>query len=185
MTIKTPKKGNRRHGENRWAENEVPAMTDPMTALDSFQRELPRGSLQLQRCETDKDLFVHVDQPTGTPRFTYVRLDGKTVTALAIFALVEPIERTQCFHLGYAVPERYRGQGKGKDIVAAAMKELANGFSRTPITTFYVEAVVGADNEASHKIATKLLSGMPTSIMDEVSGSPAFHYLRKVNTKAP
>ena len=161
----------------------MPAMTDPMNALKSFQQELPRGSLKLQQCETDKTLYVHVDQPTGKPRFTYVHLDGKTVTAMAIFALVDPINRTECFHLGYAVAEKYRGQGKGKDIVAAAIKELANGFSRTPITTFYIEAVVGEDNEASHKIAAKLLSGMPTPITDEVSGKPAFQYLKKVSTK--
>jgi hypothetical protein len=64
------------------------------------------------------------------------------------------------------------------------MKELAHRFGRTQITNFYIEAIVGTDNEASHKIATKLLSGMPTPITDEVSGDPAFQYLRKVNTKA-
>jgi hypothetical protein len=82
------------------------------------------------------------------------------------------------------VAEKYRGQGKGKDIMTAAMKELANGFSRTPITTFYIEAVIGEDNEACHKIAAKLLSAMPTPITDELSGTPAFQYLKKVNTKA-
>ncbi|ANK92739.1 hypothetical protein AMK01_CH03316 [Rhizobium sp. N6212] len=162
----------------------MPAMTDPMTALISFQQELKRGSIDLQRCETDPNLFVHVDRPAGTPRFTYVKLDGKTVTAMAIFAVVEPIDRIRCFHLGYAVPEKLRGQGKGKDIVAASIKELVNGFSRTPITTFYIEAIIGADNDASHKIASKVLSGMPTPVTDEVSGLPAFQYLKKINTRA-
>lgn len=111
----------------------MPAMTDPMAALISFDRELKRGMLEIQPCQTDTNLFVHLDQPTGKPRFTYVRLDGKTVTAMAIFALVEPIDRVQCFHMGYAVAEDFRGQGRGKEIAAAAMKELASGFSRTPI----------------------------------------------------
>lgn len=162
----------------------MPAMTDPMAALISFERELKRGLLEIQPCQTDTNLFVHLDQPTGRPRFTYVRLDGKTVTAMVIFALVEPIDRVQCFHMGYAVAEDFRGQGLGKDIAAAAMKELAKGFSRTPIDKFYIEAVVGAGNEASHKIAAKLLSGMPTPITDEISGEPAFQYLRKMDTRS-
>jgi hypothetical protein len=91
---------------------------------------------------------------------------------------------TQCFHLGYAVPEKYRGQGKGNDIVAMAMKELAHGLGRAHITNFYIEAIVGTDNEASHKIATKLLSGMPAPITDEVSGLPAFQYPKKISTRA-
>lgn len=62
------------------------------------------------------------------------------------------------FHLGYAVPEQLRRQGKGRDIVAAAIKEMTKGFRRTPIATFYIKAVVGADNEVSHKIASKVLS---------------------------
>ncbi|MFD1745792.1 GNAT family N-acetyltransferase [Rhizobium helianthi] len=161
----------------------MPAMTDPMAALISFQRELKRGTLQIQPCETDPNLFVHLDHPTGKPRFTYVRLEGKTVASMAIFALVEPIERQQCFHMGYAVAEGFRHQGRGREIAAAALRELANGFSRTPIRTFYVEAVVGVGNEASHKIAAKLLSGMPTPITDEISGEPAFQYLLKVDTR--
>lgn len=153
-----------------------------MSALKSFQQELPRGELKLQRCELDHNLFVHLDHPNGTQRFTYVRIDGTAVTALAMFVHVDPVERTQCFHLGYAVPERFRGKGRGKDIVAAAIAELTHGFSRTPIKTFYIEAVVGADNQVSHRIATKLISAMPTAITDEVSGVPAFQYLRKVST---
>ena len=56
-------------------------MTDPLNALQSFQQALLRGEIQPQRGVLDKNIYVYVDQPEGETRFTYVRLEGKTVTA--------------------------------------------------------------------------------------------------------
>ena len=68
---------------------------------------------------------------TGSPQFTYVRLDGHTVTALVMFVHVQPLKELLCFQLGVAVPEKYRAQGRAKEIVTAATAELQNGLNLT------------------------------------------------------
>jgi hypothetical protein len=76
-------------------------VTDPSNALESFQQELLlHGTTKLKRGVHDQSLFVHFDSPNGVPRFTYVRLKDTTVTALVMFAMVEPIEGKTCFALG-------------------------------------------------------------------------------------
>ena len=56
----------------------------------------------------DPNLYLYVEEPSGVGggRLTYVRLEGKTVTAFVVFAPCEPIEGMPCFAIGYAVPER-------------------------------------------------------------------------------
>jgi hypothetical protein len=154
-------------------------MTDPTNALQSFQAELLRvGVGQLQRGVLDRDLYVHFDEPGGGLRVTYVRLHGSTVTAFVEFASSEPIERTPCFAVGYAVPEEYRNQGRAKEALKAALSEMQRGFGR--IGAFYVEAIVGADNKPSQRVAEQVISDTPVPVTDQVSGLPAFRYLRKV-----
>lgn len=155
-------------------------MTDPMAALVDFQRVFETQSIPLQPGAIDPALFVHRDQPTGSPRFTYVRLDRRTVTALVMFVQVQPIEGLLCFQMGVAVPEKYRAQGRAKEIVTAAIAELQAGFSRSGISAFYIEAVVGTDNEPSKRVAAATISGTPLPITDEFSGLPALHYIRKL-----
>jgi hypothetical protein len=157
-------------------------MTDPSDALVSFQQVLLSGSpITLQKGALDPDLFVHLDQPGGLTRFTYVRLDRRTVTALVMLVVTDPMEGIPCFQIGYAVPEIYRGQGRAKSAVQAAIAELKHGLSRShPDATFYVEAVIGTDNDASNQVAAATISASPDAITDKVSGLPALHYVRKV-----
>src|SRR5882762_5378753 len=113
-------------------------MTDPSNALQSFQQALLHGGIQLQRGVLDQDLYVHVDNPNGESRTTYVRLEGRTVTALVVFALCEPIEGTPCFSIGYAVPEAYRNQGRAKEAISAAISEMQHEFGRLGHSVLYV-----------------------------------------------
>ncbi len=78
----------------------MPAMTDPTDSLKSFQQAFLDRELILQRGTIDPKLFVHADQPQGEMRLTYAQCEGKTVTALAIAVLTEPIEGIPCFQLG-------------------------------------------------------------------------------------
>jgi hypothetical protein len=155
-------------------------MTDPFEALTSFQKAFNDRELQLQRGEIDRELFVHADRPQGETRLTYARVQRKTVTALAIAVLTEPIEGIPCFQLGVAVPEAYRGEGRAKGIVEAAIVEMKSGLARNKIHAFYVEAIVGAHNEPSRRVAATTISDAPVQVTDEFSGLPAFQYLRKV-----
>lgn len=156
------------------------AMTDPSDALSVFQAQLVSGHLPLQRCALDADLFVLVDEPNGKPRFTYLRLQDKAITAIVMLVVVDPIDGTPCFNIGYAVPESHRNQGLAKNTVSAAIKELKNGLSSAGIAAFYVEAIVGTDNQASQRVAESTISGTPAHITDGVSGHPALQYLRKI-----
>lgn len=153
-------------------------MTDPSDALRSFQGQLKQ--LQLHQCDLDKELFVHIDHPDGNPRFTYVRLKDQTVTTLVNFIPVDPIKGIPCFQIGYAVPEAYRKQGRAKDTVIAAIAEMKNGLERNKLKTFYLEAIVGKENEASKKVADATFLSSPTEVTDSVSGLEALQYVRKI-----
>jgi RimJ/RimL family protein N-acetyltransferase len=109
-----------------------------------------------------------------------VTLQNRTVTALVIFVISDPIDGTPYFQIGYAVPEAYRNQGRAKKAVSAASAELEHGLSRNRVATFHVEAIIGADNKASQKVAEETLSMTPVAVTDEVSGVPAFQYVRKI-----
>lgn len=162
--------------------NDAPRMTDPTDTLRAFQDALRDGLLAPERCELDRDLFVHLDHPNGKPRFTYVRLEGETVTSLGVFVVVEPIEGVACLHVGYAVPPAYRGHGFASDLVLAAITEMRHGFGRAGVKKFCIEAVVGTDNAVSQRVAEKIGFGEPKEITDEVSGKPALQYVLQVAT---
>jgi hypothetical protein len=157
------------------------SMTDPMDALVSFQQALLDGEINLRRAELDPDLFLFADKPRpGLPRFTYVRLDGKTVKAFVNAMPAPLVDELPCFQLGVAVPVKYRNKGYAKSTLASAIAELKNGFSRAGIRSFYVEGVVGIDNEPSKRASAATISANPTAITDSVSGLPALHYIRKI-----
>jgi RimJ/RimL family protein N-acetyltransferase len=164
----------------------MPQMTDPSAALESFQEAFTNDPAPLKRGAIDPELFVHLDYPTDKPRFTYVRIDGGTVTALVMFAFVGQIEGEPLFQIGYAVPERYRGQGRAKEIVVAAIAELKNGFRHNGVHgAFCIEAVVGIDNESSMRVAAATISSSPVQITDNMSGLPALHYVLKIEVDSP
>jgi|SRR5215471_20134818 len=159
----------------------MPNITDPTQGLVSFQRALKAGSItNLQRGALDPTIYMHFDEPNGEPRFTYVRLEGKTVTALVMLARVESLQGLPCFQIGYAVPDEYRKQGRAQSAIEAAIAELQAGLARNGISTFYVEAVVGADNEPSKRVAEKAISASPKAITDQFSGEAALHYVKHV-----
>jgi RimJ/RimL family protein N-acetyltransferase len=157
-------------------------MTDPSVGMKSFQQALRRGTIGLHVAKTDPALFVHLDTPNGPPeiRYTYVRLKGKTVTALVIFAAEPPIKGKPHFSVGYAVPKAFQNQGRGKEIVAAGIADMRAGLSRNGFPEFYLDAIVGVDNPASRRIAEQLISDKPKAITEGHSGLPAFKYIRKI-----
>jgi hypothetical protein len=155
-------------------------MTDPLNALQSFQEELLRGTIPLSPTKLDPALFVYRDNVDGAPRMTYARLEGKTVTVLVIFTSAEPFKGMPCVGIGYAVPEKYRKQGRAKEAIGAAIADMQYGLGRQGHSVFYVEAIVGADNIPSRRVAEQLISNTPVAIKDGLSGLPALQYLRKV-----
>jgi GNAT superfamily N-acetyltransferase len=127
---------------------------------------------------------VLLDHPNGRTRFTYAQIRARKVEAIAIFVLAEPLEGLPCFQSGYAVVEPVRRQGVGGRVLRQAIEELAHGLGRTPMKEFYVEAIAGTENEASNKLARRLISNAPTACDDCFSNEPAFQYPRKVRSGA-
>jgi hypothetical protein len=159
-------------------------MTDPSDGMKSFQQELRHGGIAIHVAKTDLNLFVHRDAPNGPPeyRFTYVRLKGKTVTAMEIFAAQPPEDGKPYFAVGYAVPKRFQKQGRAKDILVAAIADMQAGLVRNGIPEFYIEAIVGAGNMASRKVAEQVISNEPEAITEGLSGLPAFKYVRRITS---
>jgi len=155
-------------------------MTDPANALVSFQKAFNRGEITLRPGVLDPTLLMTVDDPNGVIRFTHVRIEGRTVVALVLFIEVDRIDGVPCLQLGYAVHPAHRNQGRGKEIVKAAIAEMKHGLLRHDQEAFYLEAVVGTDNVPSQRIAALTLSPSPVERTDMVSGQPALQYLRKV-----
>lgn len=94
----------------------------------------------------------------------------------------DPLEGKPVFQIGYAVPQHLRKRGLAKDIANAAIAELQNGLARNGIKSFHVEAVAGQRNAASQKVAASVIGGEPREMIDEISGEPAYAYMREINT---
>jgi hypothetical protein len=67
-----------------------------------------------------------------------------------------------------------------KEAVGMALAEMQHGLARGHISTFYVEAIIGADNKPSQRVAEQALSATPVAVTDQVSGLPVFQYVRKI-----
>jgi hypothetical protein len=158
----------------------MPSMADPMVALVSFQQALNDGEIRLRPGELDRDIFVFADSAAGVARFSYVRLDGRTVKAFVNAVPAGLIEGLPCFQLGVAVPVKYRNKGYAKSTLASAIAELKNGLTRNKIPSFYVEGIVSVDNEPSKRASAATISSTPTPVTDKDSGLPALQYLRKL-----
>lgn len=154
----------------------MPEMTDPSAALASFQRDLSGGLLPLQRGMLDPNLSVLFDRPGGRPRYIYLSIEQRLIAGLVILAMVDVVAGEPCFQLGVAVPRDYRGQGRAKKIVKAALAELRHGFAKNNLSAIHVEAVVSVDNIPSQRVVAACLLADPLAITDRVSGLPALHY---------
>ena len=130
------------------------------------------------------NVLVYADQPSGQPRFTYARLEGAKVAALVNFTPSDPFEPgIPCFGIGYAVHKDFRGQGRAQSLVNAAIAELKNGLARNGFPIFYIEAIVGADNEVSQRVAAATIAPDAKPGTDQYSGDPIFQYVKKIEVR--
>ncbi len=148
--------------------------SDSSAALQAFQRDLDR--LTLTRSTTDPGLFYHVDEPEGVTRLAFARLQGRTVTALAAFFASDPVGGVMVFHGFYAVPEAYRNQGRAKEILRAALRQMTQGIGQTGVRAIRVELVVDAENTAAQRVAETIASSDPAPVTDQATGRPALLY---------
>ena len=158
-------------------------LPDVSSALKSFQQALAANAIPVQRGDLDREMLVHMDRPNGETRLTYARVSGRTVVVLIQFIPSDPYESEPCFNVGWAVAEAYQGQGRAREAVVAALKEMRNGFTRAGMKAFWVEAIVGKDNVASQRLAEKVLSAPIKKSADSFSGDPIVQYLRRIDAQ--
>ena len=158
-------------------------MADPSDALALYQQAFSAGRIPLQAGTLDRDMFVAVDQPNGHVRFSYMRVEENTLSVLVMFAQNGLVDGHPCFNVGYAVSEAFRGQGRAADALVGGLAELEHGLSRAGIPEIHIEAVIGIDHTVSQKVAKTVFVDPPTEIVDNVSGLPALHYIRKISLK--
>ncbi len=89
-------------------------------------------------------------------------------------------EGVVCFDLGYATAEAFRHQGRGSELVGAAVRDHISGMARAGVSSLYIEAVVGVENIGSQRIAERHLNPNREEITDSVSGLPAYRYVLPV-----
>jgi hypothetical protein len=67
-----------------------------------------------------------------------------------------------------------------QDAVHVTLTEMRHDSVEYEQSVFYVEAIVGADNKLSQRVAKQGNLDAPVAVTDQVSGLPAFRYVRKI-----
>jgi GNAT superfamily N-acetyltransferase len=160
----------------------MPSMTDPFVAYQSFRQAVAAREIEPEPGRVHSDLVAYMDRPNGSLRMTYGLLEKEKIQALVIFATAEPIEGVPCFGVGYAVDESQRNRGLATRALEHAIDEFRSGV-RPHMPKFYLEAVIGADNHASQRVASRMLCETPKACIDSVSGLPALAYTRLILTR--
>lgn len=159
-------------------------MSDPHDGMVSFQQALSAGILDIAPVKSHQSLFSHFDVPTpGIGRLTYVRLseDRKTVKAFLSCVMNGEIDGCPCVAVGYAVPEHERNQGHAKQLLRDVISDQIYQSRKNGIETLYIEAVVDITNIASQRVAESVLNTERESIIDSISGRPAYRYTARFN----
>jgi hypothetical protein len=161
----------------------MPSLVDPSVVLPSFQQAMDAGVIEVHPCTLDETLFHHFDIANGEPRMTYARLnEAKQVTVLVQFFQAQPYESESCFDVGWAVPVKFRGEGRAGEAFLAAVRELRQVFLSTKRgRTFYVEGIIGIDNLASRKTAEKVFASAGIPGTDTNSGEPILQFVRRID----
>lgn len=157
-------------------------LPDVLNTLKLFEESLANG-MPVQPGALDLSLLVWADEPNGKIRMSYAYVAGAKVVAFVQFIAIGIHEGVPLFHAGWAVAEAYQGQGRARDIVLAALKEMRHGYRRAGLPSFYVEAAVALDNIASQKVAEKVLLAPLSTQADDITDEPILHYRRRIDAK--
>ncbi|WP_186130643.1 GNAT family N-acetyltransferase [Burkholderia gladioli] len=152
-------------------------MVDPHIGLLSYQDAFLKRTIAPVPTFYEKGLLVLMDGEGRDKRITNALVEGRTVKATVVFAYADPYEGELCFGVGYAVAEKFRGQGIATDMLDRCINDFRQGMK---MPAFYVEAIVDATNLASRRVCEKVLSTDAEPMIEELSGKPAFRYFKRV-----
>jgi GNAT superfamily N-acetyltransferase len=149
---------------------------DPMLGLKALQKAVNQGVVRMKACEHSPNLHVHEDVAVGLRRITFAAINHGRVRATVVFSPVESHEGLPAFGIGYAVVDKFRGQGLASTTVRQAIEELRRLVTAEFEGPFYIVAMVDTSNEASNRLARRILSDAPVQVHDEVTGDPSLQY---------
>jgi len=156
----------------------MPDMTDPREGLKFLQMVFDKGMLEFEQCKIYPELHEHhINDPNDAPRFTYIILKDKVVESVVFFVMVKFIERIPCFQMGWATIEAMRGKGLATNLIIKGIAEFKTRMNKNRVNKYYLEAVIPQSNTASQKLAAKVFSESPKSVVDCFSGINTLQYL--------
>ena len=152
-------------------------MVDLAATLTQFNAALGNAYIKPSPCSAHRNLYVLFED--DIERITYARIIGNQAQALVAFLQVEPYEKKPCLNIGYAVAEPYRGKGIATEVIKESLEELRTFLSEVKIKDYYIEAVISVHNEASNRLAQKIISDQRRQIVCNQSGEDAYQYFRR------
>jgi GNAT superfamily N-acetyltransferase len=152
-----------------------------MDALTGINAALKVGAIRIQPTKTDPKVFLHADNPDGTPRLSFVRMKGAHATAIAVVVITEPLDGLPVIHIGCAVREDQRGKGLGRHVLTVALEDFRTSMTAKGLSEYWIESLVEADNAASVAMTSKVLGIEPEEVTDDDTGEPSFRFLKRVS----
>lgn len=143
-----------------------PQLTGAEMALLSLQRltsAINNREISLQQGKLSPDIYAHLDRPDGGLRLTYVMFSpteqNKPIAKVALI-MRHIYENAPLFDIDWAVAPSYQRKNWGLTIAHKALAEFKHGMKGKQQNGFWLEAIVEHDNEASKRIASRLIGGL-------------------------
>jgi len=128
--------------------------------LNNIKDAVLNNLIELEPGKIYDDIYLHVDNPNGTVRLTYLMLSPTVqneVIARCAIILNRKENNIGVWQVDWAVDDDYKGQGFGYTVAKKAMDEFIEGMAGKTDGGFYFEAVVSIYNKPSNSIALKTL----------------------------
>lgn len=158
-------------------------MANPMVILTNFQQALNSGPSIDPRKLNEGYLSLYDEPNVGRKRYSFIKVVDGEVQVLAIFGLEDPINGVECYSVGYAVNEKYRGRGLAVEAVNKGLAGLVKVLNQRNIDSFLMEAVIDKTNTPSIKVAEKLFSAPGVPVMETESETPSWHFRRLITLR--
>lgn len=149
--------------------------------LKEISAAVKDGSISLEQGRMFKDIYLHVDTPEGTPRFSYVITspsNARKVVGRCVILLDRPAGGLPVWQIDWAIERSERGKGLGKAIVEKSLAEFTSGMRGKFKGGYFIEAVVDPENRASNAIAERYLGGLK-KVKAPRSGTYSNNYLKQ------
>ncbi|EMO4161992.1 GNAT family N-acetyltransferase [Morganella morganii] len=147
-------------------------ITDPSNALSGFQLALDSRGIHPKKCMLHTDLYTFTDEQNGVRRYTYAHIENGIAKGIVMFVTIPKINKTPSLGIGYAVMKSNENQGIATRLVKKSIDEIKSRFS----FSFYLQAIIDANNIASQKVALKTLPCTPVKIIEQQGNMPAYDF---------